>query len=178
MFSLGEKTKQLSDFWATRFPNAWAVLCSLLQKYSNFDDYSNFNDEGQNPPLPQEELSLWAQAALTQLPWCWDTAGAFGTCDTHRSDVLRVWSGRSEAPAALCKNTDLTSTVPVKQVPTVWVLSLSLAGLTFWDVHLKERMKQVGVGRPCKDQNSLKQQRKILRICLYPFPFFFLLAHY
>lgn len=40
LFPLGEKTKQLSDFWATRFPNAWAVLCLLLQQYFSFNDGS------------------------------------------------------------------------------------------------------------------------------------------
>lgn len=84
MLSLGEKTKQLSDFWATGFPNAWAVLCSLLQKYSSFSDGSELS------PSTAGDLPV-AQAALTQLPWCWDTAGALGTCHTHRSDVLRVW---------------------------------------------------------------------------------------
>lgn len=76
-FSLGEKTKQLSDFWTTRFPNTRIVLCSLLQEYPNFSD-------GSEPsPFTAGDL-LWTQAAPTQLPWCWDTTGALRKCHTHR----------------------------------------------------------------------------------------------
>lgn len=46
---------------------------------------------GQNPPLLQQVISLWAQGAFTQLPWCWDTTGDMSHSQISEAEVLRVW---------------------------------------------------------------------------------------
>lgn len=87
-FLWGEKTKQLSDFLATRFLNAeWAVLCSLLQKHSNFNDGSEPSSSTARD-LPGGSCNTYTAPMVLGHYWgLWDLSHS----QISGTDVLRVW---------------------------------------------------------------------------------------